>query len=200
MEKSSKIILSSCRNPIYSAVFAQLSWNLQAFHSNRTTCEALHYTLHPPFIPGISTAKQTIEPSMKSPVDALWWACWNPRSSWGILDANGALRAGKSQTPSLENICQPLCLLVVTLAFSSCRTDRIPIYILMHSNAALPGIPCYFLINTGTLTDACSLPKGSHCKYKTIQPNINWESQQYLHDSQLPHQCSLRPAVIQASN
>lgn len=99
-----------------------------------------------------------------------------------------ACKCSKSQMPSPENICQPLCLLVATLASSSCRTHWIPISILVHSSAALLAIPCCFLINSGTLTDVCSLPKGSHCKCKAIQLNINWESQQHLHESQLDHQ------------
>lgn len=112
---------------------------------------------------------KAIKPSMKSPSGCSMGACWNPCSSWGTLD--GALCAAKSQMPSLENICLPLCLLVATLASSSCRTHWTPIYILVHSNAALLASPTYFLINSGMLSDACSLPKGRHCKYKAIQLN-----------------------------
>lgn len=90
-------------------------------------------------------SKAETKPSMKSPSGCSMAACWDPCSSWGILD--GALCAAKSQMPSLGNICQPLCLLGATLGSPSCRTHWIPIY---TCSAALLAIPCCFLINPGT--------------------------------------------------
>lgn len=106
--------------------------------------------------------------------------------SWGILD--GALCAAQSQMPSLENICQPLCLLEATLGSSSCRTTEFPSTPwCTPEQPSWPSHAASWLILAQS--DACPPPKGSHCKYKAIQLNTNWESQQYLQESQLNHQC-----------
>lgn len=130
-------------------MFAQLSWNLWAFHCNRTTCEAPHCPLHPPFIPGMSTAKQKCSPAWNHPVDALWQLAEIPAQ----LGDPGwcSLCCSESNAFTWEHLwVQPLCLLEATLGSSSCRTHWIPIYTLVHSSAALLAIPCCFLINSGT--------------------------------------------------
>lgn len=148
--------------------------------------KALHYILHPRFISGTSKAKHYSQEQQENSTSTCSVSLWQPLQQMGDPGYKWhSICWRENQTPSLEHICQPLCSLVATLRFSIFKRYN-PLNSHLHSDVLKhwPALHLSRVISPLiTLTNACSLPKGSHGKHTSSQFCINSESQEYLYDS-----------------